>query len=140
MLSTAIQAIEEERNLHWEAHQEAECHKWIESQKHGHDVGETAIQEWYHVHWPHYCRCKRLEHLGGLQRWDEFNDEPFGHLYSLLEANELLVDRILDRILSGHENLTLINWAMEWGLPEEKVHSILLQINVNRSRLEPAIS
>ncbi len=126
-------------SLYREAFYEAERHKWIESQKHGRDLGQSAIHEWYRVHWPRYCRRCRMEHLRGVRRWQEFGDEPFGHLYELIVAGDLLVDRILDRVYAGYENLSIINWAMEWGLPMDRVLNILSQMDVNRARLDPVI-
>ena len=104
----------------------------------GRDLGTTAIREWYRVHWLPYCRRKRLEHLQGSQRWREFGDEDFGQFYSLLVAGDLLVDRILDRVQTGYENLEIINWAIDWGLPLDSVINILAQLDVNRARLDPA--
>ena len=121
-----------------EALREAERHKWIESQKRGRDLGDSAIREWFRVHWPSYCRHKQLEHLSGSQRWREFDDEEFGQLYSLIVTGDLLVDRILDRIDAGYENLDVINWALDWGLSLERVIDLLAQVDVNRARLEPA--
>ncbi len=120
-----------------EAFREAERHRWIESQKQGRDLGDLAIREWYRVHWPQYCLFKRLEHLQGSRRWSEFGDEQFGHLSSLIVAGDPLVDQILDRVYAGHENLGIINWAIEWGLPIDRVLNILSQLDVNRARLEP---
>lgn len=124
-------------SLYEEAVREADRHKWIESQKHGRDLGKTAINEWYRVYWLPYCRQKRLEHLEGSQCWREFGDEDFGQLYALIVAGDLLVDRILDRVYAGYENLDIINWAIDWGLPLERVINILAQLDVNRARLEP---
>lgn len=124
-------------SLYEEGSKEAQRHKWIESQKHGRDLGQAALQEWYSVHWPTYCRKKRLEHLQGRQRWREFQDEEFGHLYSLILEGDLLVDRILDRVDAGFENLAIINWALDWNLPMDRVLSILTQIDINKARLDP---
>jgi len=52
-------------------------------------------------------------------------------------AGDPLVDQILDRVYAGHENLGIINWAIEWGLPIDRVLNILSQLDVNRARLEP---
>ena len=125
------------RSLYEEAFREAERHKWIESQKMGRDAGNPAIKEWYRDFWPGYCRFQRLEHLCGRQRWREFDDENFGQLYSLIVAGDLLVDLILDRVYAGYENLEIINWAIEWGLPINRVLNILSQLDVNRARLDP---
>ena len=121
-----------------EAHREAERHKWIESQKQGRDLGEMAIRDWYQVYWLHYCRSKRMEHLRGSRCWQEFGDEDFDRLDSLRHSEDLLVDRILDRVDAGQENLDVINWALEWGLAMDRVLDILSQLDVNRGRLEPA--
>jgi len=125
-------------SLYDAAHREAERHKWIESQKHGRDLGDLAIHDWYRQHWLMYCRYRRMEHLQGRQRWREFGDEKFGRLYSLIINGDLLLDRILDRVFVGHENLDIINWAIDWGLSLERVLSILTQLDVNRARLEPS--
>jgi len=127
-------------SLYEEAGLEAERHKWIESQKHGRDLGERAIRDWYRNHWSSYCRHRRLEHLGGERRWLEFSDERFGCLYALIVTGDLLVDRILDRVCAGYENLELINWSLEWGLPPDQIIDILSQLDVNRSRLDPCPS
>lgn len=124
-------------SLYEEAYREAEKHKWIKSQKLGCDQGDEAIREWYRVHWHRYCRYRRLEHLGGARQWREFGDEKFGQLYSLIVAGDMLVDRILDRVYAGHENLDIINWALDWGLPIDRVINILTQLDVNRARLDP---
>ena len=125
-------------SLYDEAHREAERHKWIESQKQGRDLGETAIRDWYQVYWLHYCRSKRMEHLRGSRCWQEFGDEDFGRLDSIRHTQDLLVDRILERVDAGQENLDIINWAIEWGLAMDRVLDILSQLDINRARLEPA--
>ena len=124
-------------SLYAEAVKEAERHKWIESQKHGRDMGEWAIRDWYRRHWHHYCRNCRMEHLRGHRRWREFEETEYGHLYSLIVAGDTLVDLILDRVYAGWENLPIINWAFDWGLPVGRVLDILAQIDVNRARLDP---
>jgi hypothetical protein len=126
-------------SLYEEAHREAERHKWIESERQGRDLGESAIRDWYRRHWSRYCRHRRLEHIRGMRLYNEFGDDAFGCVYSLIVTGDLLADRILDRIDAGYENLTIINWAYEWGLPIDRVMVILEQIDVNRARLDPAV-
>jgi hypothetical protein len=139
-----MNSIEETTSLSYdlfqEAEQEAEKHKWIESQKNGYDVGPHAINHWYDVHWPLYCRSKRLEHLQGICRWDHLGGSDFGLIRHLIESNDLLLDRILDRVLVGYENLDLINWSLDWGLSLDNVLKILSQLDVNRARLDPVQS
>ena len=129
--------VDSVHSLYDEAVQEADRHKWIESQKQGRDLGQLAVREWYRVHWLRYCRCKRLEHVRGQRCWREFDETTFGQLYSLIITGDLLVDRILDRVDHGDENLDIILWAIEWGLPIRPVVRILEQIDVNRARMEP---
>lgn len=124
-------------SLYDEARKEAEIHKWIESQKHGRDLGERAIDDWYRTYWMLFCRHRRMEHLCGRRQWFEFSDEKFGRLYSLIVAGDVLVDRILDRVYAGYENLEIINWALDWGLPMPRVVFILEAVDVNRARLDP---
>lgn len=126
-------------SLYAEADLEAQRHKWILSELHGRDLGDSAIRDWYHRHWLHYCRRKRIEHIRGMKCWLEFGDDTFGCVYSLIVTGDLLADRVLDRIDAGHENLGIINWAIDWGLPVGRVIELLTQIDVNRARLEPAV-
>lgn len=124
-------------SLYAEAVKEAERHKWIESEKRGRDLGDSAIRDWYRRHWNHYCRYRRMEHLRGQRRWREFGEEDFGHLYDMIVQGDLLVDRILDRVYAGWENLCIIQWAFCWNLPMPRVIDILEQLDVNRARLDP---
>jgi len=78
-----------------------------------------------------------LEHLTGQQHWQEFSDDDFGLIPRLLVEEDLLLDRILDRVLSGQENLEIIQWAHTWGIPVDAVLSVLHQLDINRARLEP---
>lgn len=124
-------------SLYEEGFHEALRHKWIESQKCGRDVGTAAITDWYRRHWIPYCRQKRLEHLWGRQSWREFDEDDFGLIESLQEQNDLLLDRILDRLHFGMENLGVILWASDWGLPMPRVLDILTGLDINCARLDP---
>lgn len=126
------------QSLYEEGLREAERHKWIESQKLGHDMGESALRDWYRRYWFRYCRSKRLEHLTGSRSWQEFGTEDFGLIGTLLREGDLLLDMILDRAYYGMENLDIIRWAFDWGLPMDRVISILEQLDLNRARLEPS--
>lgn len=117
--------------------EEALRHKWIESQKHGCDLGEAALKDWFRRHWLPFCRAKRLEHVEGLRQWHEFAEHEFGQVYELIVQEEVLCDRILDRMEHGYDNFEIINWGLSWGLPMERVRSLLEMIDINRARLEP---
>ena len=128
-------------SIYVEAPLEADRHKWIESQKKGSDQGSLAISDWYANHWYYFCIGKKIEHLLGNQCWQEFSDTRFGFLKSLDLENDLLADRILDRIFwLRMENLDIIIWAREWNLPLERVIDILESIDINSARLEPVMT
>lgn len=126
------------RSVHDAALEEAARHKWIESQKHGRDLGGLALDEWFRRHWLPYCRFCRLEHLRGRNPWREFGHHDFGRLSELLKQGDLLLDRIFDRLECGQENLDVINWAMDWGLDIDRVIELLELVDINRARLEPS--
>src|SRR6266404_6670080 len=109
--------------------------KWIESEKAGHDLGEDAIRLWVKQHWWGYLRARWLEHLQGKCFWVELDRGDFGLLQREFHDNTLLLDRILDRLKSGQENLDIILWAMNWGLPITPVLQILEALDINSRRL-----
>jgi hypothetical protein len=125
-------------SLYEEGLREAERHKWIESQKRGVDLGVQALSDWYCHYWPLFCRLKCLEHLSGSRIWIEFATEDFGLIGKLLVDGDLLLELILDRAHDGMENLDILVWAHEWGLPMKRVIRILEQLNLNRAQLSPA--
>jgi hypothetical protein len=55
----------------------------------------------------------------------------------LIRERDLLLELILDRARCGLENLDIILWAREWGMPMERVIAILEQLDLNRARLDP---
>jgi hypothetical protein len=122
-------------SVYTESEQEALRYKWIESEKAGHDLGEDAIRLWVKRHWWGYLRARWLEHLQGKCFWVELDRGDFGLLQREFHDNTLLLDRILDRLKSGQENLDIILWAMNWGLPITPVLQILEALDINSRRL-----
>jgi hypothetical protein len=122
-------------SVHAESEQEALRFKWIESEKAGHDLGEEAIRRWVRNHWWGYLRARWLEHLQGRRFWVELDRGDFGLLLRRFHDNELLLDRILDRLKEGRENLDIINWALDWRLPLAQVRDILEALDINSRRL-----
>jgi hypothetical protein len=114
---------------------EVQKYKWIESEKAGCDQGEEAIRRWVKYHWSGFLRAKWLEHLQGRRFWVELDRGDFGLLLKEFTGNALLLDRILDRIKAGHENLQIVIWATEWGIPIEPVLDILQALDINSRRL-----
>jgi len=122
-------------SVYSDCEQEALRYKWIESEKAGHDLGEDAIRLWVKKHWWGYLRARWLEHLQGKCFWVELDRGDFGLLQREFRDNTLLLDRILDRLKSGQENLDIILWAMNWGLPMTPVLQILEALDINSRRL-----
>jgi hypothetical protein len=110
-------------------------HKWIESEKAGCDLGEAAARYWVRDHWWGYLRAKWLEHLQGKRFWLELDQGDFGLLQRSFPGDSLLLDRILDRLKAGQENLDIISWALDWAIDIKQVIGILEQLDINSRRL-----
>ncbi len=122
-------------SVYVDGEQEAMRFKWIESERAGHDLGEAAIRRWVQCHWWGYLRARWLEHLQGKRFWVELDRGDFGLLQRRFVDESLLLDRILDRLKEGKENLDIIVWAQEWGIPIEPVLEILEALDINSRRL-----
>src|SRR5437870_4254888 len=125
----------EKLSVYVEGEQEALRYKWIESEKAGRDLGEAAIRRWVQQHWWGYLRARWLEHLQGKRFWVELDRGDFGLLQREFHNNTLLLDRILDRLKAGQENLDIICWSLNWGIPTEPVLQILEALDINSRRL-----
>src|SRR6202795_276908 len=115
--------------------EEAFRFKWIESEKAGFDLGEAAIRRWVQCHWWGYLRARWLEHLQGKRFWVELDRGDFGLLQRKFHDNSLLLDRILDRLKTGQENLDIIVWSQNWGIAPLGVLQILEALDINSRRL-----
>jgi hypothetical protein len=113
---------------------EALRHKWIESEKAARDLGPAAIAHWVNEHWLTYLRARWMEHIQGVRFWMEFDFRSYGALNRQF-PNPLLVDRIVDRLRSGQENLDVIQWALSWHIPMEEVLNVLEAVDINSCRL-----
>jgi hypothetical protein len=117
---------------------EAKRHQWLVSERRGCDCGDWAWREWWECYWPQFCRHRCLEHLRGERNWSEFEEQAFGRFYDAMLQGDLLLDRILDRVAEGWENLHFALWLNEWDLPHERAIEILACVNINSSlRLNP---
>jgi hypothetical protein len=125
----------EKASVYVDGEQEALRYKWIESEKAGCDLGESAIRRWVQCHWWGYLRARWLEHLQGRRFWVELDRGDFGLLQRKFQDCDLLLDRILDRLKSGQENLDIICWAQNWGISIEQVILILEALDINSRRL-----
>ena len=114
---------------------EAQRFKWIESEKAGHDLGEWAIRCWVRHHWNGFLREKWLEHLEGRAFWIELDHDDFGLLIRSFEDSRL-INEITWRLKAGHENLDILNWAIDSNQKMEEVFEILEVLDMNSRRIE----
>ncbi len=125
------------KSLYKYSYLEALRYKWIASERAKNDLGNAAITEWLRLHWHGWCRARWLEHLMGIIYWSEFEAPAFGTLSKNLPCDPLVLDRVLDRVRCGWENLDIILWAADWKLDTDAVIDILVKLDINRARLDP---
>jgi hypothetical protein len=65
----------------------------------------------------------------------ELDRGDFGLLLREFHNDSVLLDRILDRLKAGQENLDIIGWAHRWGIPISRVLQILEALDINSRRL-----
>ena len=136
--STAVEeavVAADRQSVHDRGIAEALRHKWIESEKAGHDLGETAISHWVHQHWNGFLRERWLEHLEGRTFWVELDQDDYGLLQHAFLENAL-IDEVLDRLKTGQENLDLLLWAITAGHDVDEVIDILEALDINSRRIE----
>jgi len=124
-----------QRSIYADCQDEAARFKWIESEKAGRDLGETAMRRWVKDHWWGYLRARWLEHLQGKCFWIELDRGDFGLLQRAFQEQRVLLDDILDRLKDGQENLDIIAWAVRGKIPLEPVIKILEALDINSRRL-----
>ncbi len=122
-------------SVYEDSENEIQCFKWIESEKAGYDLGEDAIRTWVRRHWSGYLRARWMEHLEGKRFWIELDRGDFGLLQRCFKDQVTLLDRILDRLKSGQENLHVILWSHRFGICPTTVLAILEALDINSRRL-----
>lgn len=122
-------------SVHRIGEEEAQRHKWIESEKAGRDLGEWAIRCWVREHWNGFLRARWLEHLQGRAFWIELDHNDFGLLQREFQNPELIED-ILSMLKAGQENLNVLSWSLDNHLPMEDVLEILEMLDINSRRIE----
>lgn len=122
-------------SVHRIGEEEAQRHKWIESEKAGRDLGEWAIRCWVREHWNGFLRERWLEHLQGRTFWIELDHDDFGLLQRAFQ-DSTLIDDILGMLKGGLENLNVLNWAIDNHLPMGEVLEILEMLDINSRRIE----
>lgn len=119
------------------AFEEALRHRWIESQKRGHDLGDHAIRDWYNTYWWTFLRYRHIEHVLGESCWNEFPDCSYAAIRPLLDGDDEIAATIIDLYREGFENLDIIHWAHRAGHAFDAVFECLVLINMNDARLDP---
>ena len=122
---------------------EIERHKWIESEKARRDVGQAAVADWLKRFWWRFCRWRRIEHVEGVHRWYEFSHDDFAKLMRPILENDRLMLVILELMKTDRRrvmnDLEVIEWARDAGVPMERVIEILTDIHINVARLDPPV-
>jgi hypothetical protein len=118
-----------------ESRHEIDSFKWIESERVGYDLGETAIRQWVLDHWRGYLRARWLEHLQGKKYWIELDRGDFGLLSRAFCSERQLLDTILEQLKAGQENLDVLYWANQQQVCTEPVVRILEALDINSRRL-----
>src|SRR5690349_11037556 len=106
-----VSANVECRSLKEEAWNEACTEKYYRSLEAGRDVGETAIRNWVHKHWPGFLRARWIEHMQGIRFWVELDRDEFGLLKQTPVDVRPLLDRIIEMLKCGAENLDILVWS-----------------------------
>lgn len=104
-------------------------HKWLESEKAGHDLGEHAIYDWIRQYWHTFYRARAFEHLLGSRQWIEMDASEFGILFVELAKQPGLAWPILQQFMKGADNLDILHWAHANRLPLEVVYRALTITN-----------
>lgn len=124
-----------QRSLLTEGRKEADIYKWIESERAGRDLGETAIRRWVQDHWNGYLRARWVQHLEGTCYWTELGQGDFGFLKRKFQDKSVLLERISDFLRAGKENLDILIWAIDWHINMQDVFAILDALDINSKRL-----
>ncbi len=119
------------------AWQEAYRHKWIESEKHGRDMGDFAIHDWSRRHFKRFVRWCHWLHLTGRQRFVEFQPKHFG---TVSDPNDDLESNVVRLFWDGQENLEIYCNAHGCGWSLERVFHLLLSLDINGARLSPLVA
>ena len=122
--------------IHEEALVEALRHRWIEGVNAGRDVGAAAIRDWIDRHWNGFLRARWLEHLEGATYWAEIDADDFGLLTRLFRGSPHLA-AIVEQLKAGGENLSILRWAIERGLPRDELDEVVAILQeIDRIRIK----
>lgn len=123
------------KNLFEEASKEAYRHKWIESEKSGHDLGDSAIEDWHRRFWHRFVRERWIQHIRGEVFWPELDNNDFDILNADFDDCKPQCRKIVEILENGGENLDIIQWAITKGEDLGCVMRILSRLDLNSHRL-----
>lgn len=121
------------------ASREAYRHKWIESERAGHDLGDSAIEDWHRRFWHKFIRERWIQHIRGEAYWHELDNGDFGILNREFGDCCELADAIIAMLEKGGENLKVIQWATTTDQDADSVLHILSRLDLNAHRLVPTL-
>lgn len=124
-------------NIYESARREMAAYKWLQSERAGFDIGTRAEREWTERYWLCFYRARFVEHLRGEAFYDEFGADCHGLVVERLPVPPDLLDRVLDKVQQGAENLDVIHWAVAERISREPVLQILEALDINSRRLAP---
>ncbi|MDB5337815.1 MAG: hypothetical protein JWN70_3434 [Planctomycetaceae bacterium] len=114
-------------------------HKWLESQRYGEDLGLLSVRDWCRRHWRTFQRFRRIEHLFGECRFQQFPAAEFGVWKGRVREEGSLFDIILGAFECGMENLEFVNWARLQRLPQAESYELFTLLDPNCVRLDQAL-
>lgn len=112
-------------------------HKWIESQHAGRDLGDSAVRDWLDRYWKGWTRAKLIEHIYGWRCWGAFGEDDFGCLAKRsveFHVPPEVLEQVAGILANGGENLNVLAWAIDQGLPLESIEWLLDRIDINAKR------
>ena len=113
-------------------------HKWLASQAYGEDLGMLLIRDWCQRHWRTFQRFRRIEHLFGEFRYQQFPASEFGVWKGRVREESSLFDIILGAFECGMENLEFVNWVRLQHLPEDESYELFTLLDPNCVRMDQA--
>lgn len=125
----------EARSIHEYCQIDEAIHRWLECEKAQCDLGIIVVEQWVEKYWNKFLRARWIEHLEGKYFWIELDRGDFGLLQSDIRNCHELFDPIVERLRAGDENLNILLWILESGLPTEPAKQILELLDVNGTRI-----
>ncbi|MCL2001499.1 MAG: response regulator [Planctomycetes bacterium] len=122
-------------SLFEEASSEAYRHKWIESEKAGYDIGDSAIEDWHRRFWHRFVRERWLQHIRGQAYWRELDNNDFDILGREFQECREQTDTIVSMLERGGENLDIVQWAINANQDMDFIIRILTRLDLNAHRL-----